>query len=300
MLILSYFYLLRSGISAFIPFGALSAAQGMVISMKLQTEFDRLIQAVGGLDGVVAVGKSGSARLPEPGEGDIDLFVFCDAVPPTEVRRNALKALGGNASECRVGESGGRFWGVCDFAELAGVELCLMYFTVADMDRELAEVLAGARPDREAEYFYPTGRCASLLSMHVLRDGRGYLAAKQAALSNYPPELAETLAAHHLAQIDDEEDFERAVARSDVLFYHSTLESALDHYLQALFALNRRYFPSRKRTPQLIGDFARQPVHCAERLLEVVALGARADTLAQSYKAWRGLCGELVVLAGRA
>ncbi|HWQ58030.1 MAG TPA: DUF4037 domain-containing protein [Clostridia bacterium] len=254
--------------------------------------YTRLIEAVRQLEGVVSLGKSGGEALPQRDEGDIDLFVFCDAVPNINARRAVLE-IAGAAASVRIAERAGRFWGVCDCAMLGDCDLCLMYFTVSEMDAEIESTLDGFRLDREGEYFYPTGRCATFGSMHILYDTNGYIAAMKKKLSVYPDSLARALLAHHIARVNDEEDFERAVSRGDVLFYHATIESALDHYLQALFALNRRFFPSRKRTVQFVDGFSYKPRDCAKRLLRAVELGARPETLEQSYEIWIALCDEL-------
>ena len=60
----------------------------------------------------------------------------------------------------------------------------------------------------------------------------------------------------------DEEDLGRAELRHEVLFYHQVVEAFLDHFLQALYAKNRRYFPSRKRTESAIAAFERKPQNC--------------------------------------
>jgi len=231
--------------------------------------------------------------LPDKNESDIDIFVFCEAVPGVSARRAAIESAGINTDEIHLSGERGRFWGVCDFLTAGGAEFCLMYFALDEMDQEIESVLDGARMDREDEYFYPTGRCATFLGMHVLYDRAGYIAGMKKRLAAYPPPLAEKTFSHHINFIDDAEDFARAVQRGDALFFHSTLEKALDHYLLALFALNRCFFPSRKRNLQAIDSFARKPADCSERLLEVVALGAKPETLEKSYELWSALCKEL-------
>jgi hypothetical protein len=67
----------------------------------------------------------------------------------------------------------------------------------------------------------------------------------------------------------------------------------LDHFLQALFALNREYFPSRKRSELYLQTFKVKPPGCETRLREVVALGGNAETLDQAYPAWQGLVQDL-------
>ena len=169
-----------------------------------------------------------------------------------------------------------------------------MYFNISDMNNEIESVLNGSRLDRESEYFYPTGRCATFLSMCILYDKTGYIADMKEKLSVYPQSLAEKLYNHHIRKINDGEDFERAVIRGDILFYHATLELAIDHFLQALFALNQCWFPGRKRTLQFVQEFKIKPIECFERLLKVIELSAVAETLPQSYEIWSALCTELV------
>ena len=81
-----------------------------------------------------------------------------------------------------------------------------------------------------------------------------------------------------------------------MLFYHATLELGMDHFLQMLFAINRCYFPSRKRSLKLMGDFALKPADCENRLLKTIRLGSDASVLAESYEIWSALCHELLNL----
>jgi hypothetical protein len=174
-----------------------------------------------------------------------------------------------------------------------------MYFTTAEMDKEIESVLSGKRLDKEENYFYPTGRCATMLSMHELNDKSGYIAKMKERLSVYPQELSALMFEHHTRKGDDSESFERAVSRSDVLFYHETAENAIGHFLQALFALNKCFFPSRKRTMEYIDGFGIKPPNCARRLLQMVEFGARPETLSDSYAVWHSLYKELLDLGNQ-
>jgi hypothetical protein len=264
--------------------------------MLVEEMFSALIQALTANVGVVAIGKSGGGELLLPNESDIDFFIFCRRLPAVKQRSKVVEQLGAAITSSTIRENHDQFWGTCDYLEHMGHEIYLMYFTVAEMDAEIASALDGSRLAREGGYFYPTGRCASLLSMHILYDAAGYLAGMQDKLSVYPLALAEKITAHHLPLINDVEDFSRAIARADVLFYHFTLENAIDHFLQVLFALNRRFLPSRKRTLQYIDAFALKPENCGERLLQAVELGAKPDTLAESYAMWTSLCQDIALL----
>ena len=116
-------------------------------------------------------------------------------------------------------------------------------------------------------------------------------------LSVYPLPLSKKLYNHHAGKINDTEDFNSAVTRGDVLFYHATLEAAIDHFLQALFALNQCFFPSRKRSIQYIDIFIHKPINCSEQLLKTIELGAKLETLIESYGIWSQLCEELSNIA---
>jgi len=266
--------------------------------MSLLDNFNLLINAVSKIDGVLSIGKSGGESMPLQNESDIDIFIFCDKMPDAKTRNAALKNIE-FISWMKISETGGRFWGVCDFATLNNTDICLMYFTISDMNDEIDSVLDGSRLDRENEYFYPSGRCSTFLSMHIIHDKNGYISVMKEKLSVYPQVLSEKLYEHHIRKINDAEDFERAVMRGDVLFYHSTLELAIDHFLQALFALNKCFFPSRKRSYDFIESFEYKPTDCYERLLKVIELGVCAETLTKSYDMWATLCKELSDLTNK-
>jgi hypothetical protein len=262
----------------------------------LEEYYPLIVCSVSEINEVAAIGKSGGSKLPENGESDIDIYVFCDEIPDIQTRQNVIEKFKSVISYMKISEAGGRFWGVCDFLTIDNTDICLMYFTVSDMNEEIESILNGSRLDRENEYFYPTGRCATFLLMYVLYDKNRYIANMKEKLSTYPEDLAEKLYNHHIRKAKGNfggEDFERAVSRSDVLFYHETVERAIDHFLQALFALNKCFFPSRKRTIEFINGFDIKPLNCTERLLRTIELGAKPETLADSYVVWSSLYKEL-------
>lgn len=99
-----------------------------------------------------------------------------------------------------------------------------------------------------------------------------------------------------LPKLDDVEDFQRAIRRGDVLFFHSTLELALDAFLQTLFSLHRVYFPSRKRFLERLASFRIKPRDCEERLLRVAEISSNSDALSYAHEVWQRLCAELLEL----
>lgn len=262
--------------------------------MNIIEKKNALVSAVSELGHVKSIGQSGNLdEIPKSGESDIDLFVLCDELPDPDVRRAIYGLREELFAECRIQVCEDGPWGTGDVLIVDGVEVMFMYFTVREMRRYIDEVLAGKRLSNEGD-FYPTGRVATVRNINVLYDECGDLQTLQDLTRTYPSALAKELFAYHAQRAIDEEDFGRALRRKDVLFCHQVLENALDHYLQALYALNRVYFPGRKRAEQHIGSFARKPADCYGRLVQVVRKGADANTIAQSVMEWRALLAELI------
>ncbi len=267
--------------------------------MKPTTEecLDAIVARISAMQAVQAVGISGGkSPLPEKGEGDIDVFIYCDELPSLADRQAVLLAPEGHAENAKVRVFEGGRWGSGDFMLINGVETWLMYFTLRETREDVDAILAGKWPDKLDNAYYPIGRLGMLSRITVLFDRSGFLQTLKNRLAVYPPELGKTLADHHLRMLGDTEDLNRAVTRRDALFYHFALDLALDHFLQALFAMNRCYFPSRKRTLQYIGGFQVKPENCEARLLQTLRLGGSGETVPQSYAVWESLTAELAGL----
>jgi len=259
----------------------------------IQTEFDMLLQTLKQLPALRAIGKTGGEVLPSDGYSDIDLLLFCEKIPALEVRSVHYSLFPRGVNVAEFGASEHAHWGLVDSVLIGEQEVYLMYFTQSTFTASIDAILRGERTEREENYFYPTGRLASIQGMYAFFDPDGYISDLKSRISVYPDSLRNAILSRCLPKIDDEEDFMRAIRRKDVLFYHATLDLALDRFLQALFALNRVYFPSRKRSLEFIREFAIKPENCEKRLDQVVALGASAETLMESYEAWQSLCREL-------
>ncbi|HLO28025.1 MAG TPA: DUF4037 domain-containing protein [Anaerolineales bacterium] len=264
------------------------------MSNEIETALIKLVNTLVQHNSVRAVGLSGGERpFPAPGEGDIDLFVYCTDIPSPNERRELLEAPQPEIDGLEIGKLEGGHWGQGDCLLIMGIETWLLYFTVTEARAELEAILDGGYLGRLDSYYYPMGRCAMWKTMRPLYDPDGVLQSFKQCLDEYPHELALAVAQHHLKALEDVEDLERAVARKDLFFFHFGLDLALDHFLQALFALNREYFPSRKRSESYLKGFKLKPSKCEQRLYQVIALGGHAETLEQSYQIWNGLVGDL-------
>jgi len=259
---------------------------------------DTLISNISELSEVQSIGISGSkTSIPKAGEGDIDIFIYCDMIPDLEKRQAVIDQLGSRIQESKINIFEGGHWGVGDYLLVNGIETWLMYFTIKDTLAEAESILNGEYPDKLDNYYYPVGRCAMLKNINVLCDKSNFLGDLKRRLSNYPDKLREIHVQYHLDALDDTEDLQRAVSRKDVLFYHFAMDLAIDHFLQALFAINRTYFPSRKRTLDFIETFNIKPERCNEKLLEVIKLGGFAEGIDQSFEIWTNLVNELKELS---
>jgi hypothetical protein len=257
-----------------------------------------LIQGISTMYEVQSVGISGNKTpLPKAGEGDIDIFIYCDTIPELEKRKIVVNKLGDLIQESKFNTFEGGHWGIGDYILINGVETWLMYFTINEALNNLEAILNGNYPDKLDNYYYPVGRCAMLQNINILYDKKDFLSIIKEKLSQYPDKLAEKLIQYHMDELQDTEDLERAVMRKDILFYHFAIDLAIDHFLQAIFAINRVYFPSRKRTLEFIDRFKLKPEKCSERLLEVISLGSSSEDIKHSYIVWRNLVDELKIIS---
>jgi hypothetical protein len=259
--------------------------------MKPEDAVKLLLGRLAGEPAVKAVARCGKDKpLPEAGESDIDIFVYCSDVPGIAARKAFYDVFGEALEDCSYRAVCGGRWGDGDCLVISGVETWVMYVTLLEAEAEADAILHGPYEGRTKGGFYPTGRLAMLLDFDVLYDD-GFLSGLRQKAAAFPRELEEKLLQFHTRALSDEEDLARAVLKKDVLFYHFALESALDHFLIPLFALNGVYFPSRKRNIEAIGRFLVKPEGCEKLLLDAVVYGSRQETLGLSLENWRALAG---------
>lgn len=264
---------------------------------SINEKIARLFDEVSKIKVIHAIGQTGDISfVPKAGEADIDIFVFGDIVPSYEERKVVYDKNSDLFEECYMNVCENGVWGTGDVFKIDGVETMLMYFNIEETLCYIDDILNGKHLD-SIKGFYPIGRCATLKNINIIYDELEILASLKEKLSIYPNELKEEMVAFHIRKINDEEDFGRALLRKDVLFYHQVLEVSIDHYLQALYAINKTYFPSRKRTKKYIDYFTIKPENCYERLLKVIRFGSDPDNIEKSYNEWCALVGDLKLLA---
>lgn len=255
---------------------------------------ENLVKILSECDKVKGIGQTGDINLKLiPGFSDIDLFVLCSVVPDDKERRELYSKVMPEAVESIMNVCSGGIWGYGDIFNINGIEVMPMYFTIEEMDKYISETLQGKHVGNEGR-FYPTGRLASVDKINILYEEKSVWTDLKGKVRQYPRDLFYGLYKFHIERVIDDEDLGRAVLRKDVLFYHQVLESALDHLLQALFALNGTYFPSRKRNGEYIDSFIYKPEFLCDRLMDIIKKAALSETIGESVKELRNITVELL------
>jgi hypothetical protein len=263
------------------------------MGLSIKEKITKLLEEVSQIEEIRSIGQTGDINfIPKAGESDIDIFVLGDTVPSYETRKAVYDKNSSLFEECRMQVCEGGVWGTGDIFMIDGVETMLMYFSTDETLKYVNDILDGKHLD-STRGFYPVGRCATLKSINIIFDESQVLDSLKKILLIYPDNLKEEMINFHIKKINDKGDFGRAILRKDVLFYHQVLEVSIDHYLQILYAINKTYYPSRKRTKQYIDSFKLKPENCYERLLDVIKLGSSAEDIETSYDLWCSLVNDL-------
>ncbi len=188
--------------------------------------------------------------------------------------------------------SQGGLWGYGDILSADGIDIMPMYFTVEEMEEYLDEVLQCKHLGKEGR-FYPVGRLASVSTINILYETRDTWTTLVNKVNSKPYTFFKNWFEEDINQILDEEDLGRAILHKEVLFFHQVLENALDHFIQALYAVNHCYFPSRKRTKPAVNEFQYKPNDCLTRLFTIVTNGADSDTIEVAVDELRTMTLEL-------
>lgn len=264
--------------------------------MKVIDTKNRLVSELSQCDKVKGIGQTGDINAELiPGQGDIDMFVLCTTVPTEDTRKQMYLNYSTEYSECLMSVSNGGIWGYGDILIIDGINVMFMYFTIEEMNHYLDEVLQGKHLHKEGS-FYPTGRLSSIESINILYESNATWTTMKEKVKKYPIDLFEKLFDSHIANVLKDEDLDRVVLRKEVMFFHQVLENSLEHLLQALFAANCTYFPSRKRSEQYIQVFKNKPADCYERLLRIIERSSSSKTIEESVKALRNITMETAQL----
>lgn len=261
--------------------------------MKVIDVKNSLVKELSQIEKINGIGQTGDINAElVPGNSDIDMFVLCTTIPTEVERKDIYSKYSEEYSECQMNVCNGGIWGYGDILLINGIDVMFMYFTREEMEQYLDEVLQGKHLDREGG-FYPTGRLSSVENINILYESSAEWTSLKEKVKKDPVKLFEKLFDYHIANVLNDEDLGRVLLRKEVMFYHSVLENSLDHLLQALFAVNFIYFPSRKRTEQYIRDFKSKPENCYERLMQILTNAISDKTVEKSVEELRNIASEI-------
>lgn len=262
--------------------------------MKVIDIKDKLVSELSQCDKVKGIGQTGDINAELiPGQSDIDMFVLCTIIPTEDDRKQVYLKYSQAYSDCMINICNGGIWGYGDILVIDGIDVMFMFFTIEEMDYYLDEVIRGKHLDRE-DSFYPTGRLSSIESLNVLYESNAVWTTMKKKVKKYPPDLFKKLFDYHIAKVLDDENLGRVILRKEVMFYHQVLENSIDHLLQALFAINYTYFPSRKRSEYYINKFKNKPVDCYNRLIKIIVNSTSSKTIEESVGELRKITSETV------
>lgn len=201
-----------------------------------------------------------TARGLADAESDLELNFWSDAIPSGEARAAWLRDAG--AADVRVIEAprpDDSYWvsGAID-----GVPVEIGWQTFAALDAQIAALLSGDVTDRKA---LALGEV--IASARPLRTN-GWFLLRQESLRAYPDRLQAALIAEaavrwtpaHFAQEA------RLARRGELLALYELMIGDFDAMLRLLYAVNRRWEPSRKWTLSAARDLALGPADLEARL----------------------------------
>lgn len=210
---------------------------------------DQLFRELSALDQVEALSLGGS-RAGEhfDASSDYDVYLYCTAPVPEEVRRDILSRY------CGRMEIGNHFWEYEDNCVLnSGVDIDILYRDLDDFTAGVARVVEEFRPGNG----YTTCMWHNLLTCKVLYDRDGRLArARERFDVPYPPQLRTNIMENswrllHSSMPAYEGQIKKALKRGDLVSVNHRTAAFLEAYFDFLFALNRVTHPGEKRLVRL-------------------------------------------------
>lgn len=210
---------------------------------------DQLFRELCALDQVEALALGGSrAGAHFDASSDYDVYLYCTAPIPEEVRRDILSRY------CGRMEIGNHFWEYEDNCTLNdGVDIDLLYRDLDGFTAGVARVVEQFQPQNG----YTTCMWHNLLTCKVLYDRDGRLARARARFDvPYPPRLRTNIMENswrllHSSMPAYEGQIKKALKRGDLVSVNHRTAAFLEAYFDFLFALNQVTHPGEKRLVQL-------------------------------------------------
>ena len=210
---------------------------------------EALFRALSALPQVEAIALGGSRAGEVYDESsDYDVYLYCTAPVPEEVRRELLGRY------CGYMEIGNHFWEYEDNCTLQnGVDIDILYRNLDDFIQDVAAVVE----DCQSRNGYTTCMWHNLRTCKIVYDRDGRLAAVKARFDvPYPPLLRESIIERNRRLLRGslpayEGQIAKAAKRGDMVSVNHRTAALLESYFDILFALNGQTHPGEKRLVQL-------------------------------------------------
>jgi hypothetical protein len=253
----------------------------------------------------IAIGGS-HAKAAADSLSDIDIYLFADRVLPSAQRAElVVHALGGEARPESWGTDDPFVQGGTDFWHDGQRVECWLRSS-REMERTL-RACAGGEIRREYVVWTVMGflsytALADVHSMRIVDDPRGMLAGWRQGVATYPEPLRDRILARFMAEAafwPENFHYRTAVERGDVIYTSAIVQQVLQALIQAVFALNRVYFPGEKRLANAMKKLPSQPRDFARRVQAlVIPAGADEAALQRQRRELAELVAEMRELAG--
>jgi predicted nucleotidyltransferase len=261
------------------------------------------------LSGVAAVVLGGSvARADADERSDVDLGLYYDPARPFAIPalRDVARDLDDRHQADLVTDFGG--WGPWinggGWLVIGGTRVDWLYRDLTRVGGIVADCLDG----RYATYYQPGHPHAFHTHMYMgevhhgraLVDRQGGFAALQTRTVPYPPRLRETVIQRNLWEAQFTlENAAKAAERGDTFYVSGCLFRCAACVVQAVFAVNGRYFLNEKRSVAIAAALRIRPDRLADTITDVLAATGRTpDALEQHLtrmaalvRATRTICG---------
>ena len=207
--------------------------------------FEQVIHEFSNLPQIEAIALGGSrAGTHFDDASDYDIYFYCTAPVPEEVRREILDQY------CSYVEYGNHFWELEDNGTFRnGIDFDILYRDLDDFTAGIAQVVEQCQPQNA----YTTCMWHNLRTCKILCDKSGRLTAAKARFDvPYPAALKENLLRRNILLLRGsmpayELQINKAAKRGDLVSVNHRVSAFLETYFDILFALNGQTHPGEKR-----------------------------------------------------
>lgn len=210
---------------------------------------DRLFEELSHIEQVEAIALGGSRAGENYDEkSDYDVYVYCTAPIPDELRRSVLEKY------CTAMEIGNHYWEYEDNCTLNnGIDIDIIYRSLDNFSEEISAVVEHF----QARNGYTTCMWHNLNKCKAIYDKNGRLLHMKKRFDvPYPDQLKDNIIARNTKLLYNSmpaytHQIRKAVSRNDKVSVIHRTTAFLESYFDIIFALNKRTHPGEKRLTEL-------------------------------------------------